>query len=62
LYNGAFHFIDGANVAPEYVYDKNGNLKKDYNKKIVDIPYNALNLLTAIVSGGRRGWGRDLCS
>ena len=44
LYAGAFHFMDGANVAVEYTYDANGNLKKDYNKKIVDIQYNALNL------------------
>ncbi|HBX21779.1 MAG TPA: type IV secretion protein Rhs, partial [Porphyromonadaceae bacterium] len=48
LYNGAFHFMDGANVATEYVYDKNGNLIKDYNKKIVDIQYNALNLPDAL--------------
>jgi hypothetical protein len=44
LYNGAFHFMDGADAATKYVYDKNGNLTKDYNKKIVDIQYNALNL------------------
>ena len=48
LYNGAFHFMDGANVATEYVYDKNGNLTKDYNKKIVEIRYNALNLPDAL--------------
>ncbi len=44
LYAGAFHFMDGADVAVEYTYDANGNLKKDYNKKIVDIQYNSLNL------------------
>ncbi|HHV64190.1 MAG TPA: RHS repeat-associated core domain-containing protein, partial [Peptococcaceae bacterium] len=44
LYAGAFHFMDGVNVAVEYTYDANGNLKKDYNKKIVDIAYNSLNL------------------
>ncbi len=43
-YYGAFQFTDGANVTTEYIYDKNGNLKKDYNKKIVDIQYNSLNL------------------
>ncbi len=32
-YYGAFQFTDGANVTTEYIYDKNGNLKKDYNKK-----------------------------
>lgn len=36
-YAGVFHFMDGANLAVEYIYDANGNLKKDYNKKIVDI-------------------------
>jgi len=43
-YYGAFQFTDGANITTEYIYDKNGNLKKDYNKKIVDIQYNSLNL------------------
>ena len=36
--------MDGANDVTEYTYDANGNLKKDYNKKIVDIRYNSLNL------------------
>jgi len=35
---------DGANDVAEYTYDANGNLKKDYNKKIVDIRYNSLYL------------------
>ncbi len=43
-YYGAFQFVDGANDVTEYTYDANGNLKKDYNKKIVDIRYNSLNL------------------
>ncbi|MDD2244968.1 MAG: DUF6443 domain-containing protein [Dysgonamonadaceae bacterium] len=43
-YYGAFQFVDGANDVTEYTYDANGNLKKDYNKKIVDIAYNSLNL------------------
>ncbi len=33
LYAGAFHFMDGADKPAEYLYDANGNLKKDYNKK-----------------------------
>ncbi|MDO5666162.1 MAG: RHS repeat-associated core domain-containing protein, partial [Bacteroidia bacterium] len=41
---GTFHFVNGANIPVEYTYDANGNLKKDYNKKIVDIQYNSLNL------------------
>ena len=44
LYAGAFHFMDGADKPAEYLYDANGNLKKDYNKKIVEIRYNSLNL------------------
>jgi len=43
-YYGAFQFTDGANTDTEYTYDANGNLKKDYNKRIVDIQYNSLNL------------------
>ena len=41
---GAFQFVDGANVKTEYVYDANGNLTQDYNKKISKIEYNSLNL------------------
>ena len=41
---GAFQFVDGANVETEYVYDANGNLTQDYNKKISKIEYNSLNL------------------
>ena len=43
-YNNAFHFTGGVDVETEYIYDSVGNLKKDYNKKIVDIRYNSLNL------------------
>ena len=41
---GAFQFVDGANVETEYVYDANGNLTQDYNRKISKIEYNSLNL------------------
>jgi len=44
LYQGAFHFQDGGNVAVEYLYDTNGNMTVDYNKKISKIQYNQLNL------------------
>lgn len=47
-YDGAFHFVDGANVDNEYTYDKNGNLTKDLNRKITSITYNSLNLPQAI--------------
>lgn len=44
-----FDFKDGANEEIEYVYDSNGNLIKDLNKKIADIQYNVLNLPRQIV-------------
>jgi RHS repeat-associated protein len=45
LYAGAFHFMDGEKDSTiEYAYDANGNMTKDYNKKIAVINYNALNL------------------
>ncbi|MDD3211173.1 MULTISPECIES: RHS repeat domain-containing protein [Bacteroides] len=37
-------FKNNANLATEYLYDKNGNLIKDYNKSITEISYNVLNL------------------
>lgn len=43
-YGGGFEFKDGANQVVEYLYDANGNLTKDLNKKIADIQYNCLNL------------------
>jgi RHS Repeat. len=43
-YANAFHFVDGANVDDEYLYDKNGNVTKDLNKNITSITYNTLNL------------------
>lgn len=43
-YEGAFHFVDGANVPTEYTYDANGNMTQNLNKKITKIDYNVLNL------------------
>jgi RHS repeat-associated protein len=37
-------FTDGTNTGDDYVYDVNGNLKTDNNKKIDSIRYNYLNL------------------
>ena len=37
-------FKNNANLATEYLYYKNGNLIKDYNKSISEISYNVLNL------------------
>ena len=38
-------FKHNANLATEYLCDKNDNLIKDYNKSISEILYNVLNLL-----------------
>lgn len=48
VYGNGFDFKDGANLDTEYMYDNNGNLTKDLNKKIVDIQYNCLNLPSRI--------------
>ena len=44
VYGNGFEFKDGANQDTEYMYDNNGNLTKDLNKKITNIKYNCLNL------------------
>lgn len=44
VYGDGFEFKDGADQNAEYLYDDNGNLTKDLNKKIQDIEYNILNL------------------
>ena len=45
LYNGAFNFVNGSNsTEDEYIFDKNGNIQQDYNKKISKVQYNQLNL------------------
>lgn len=44
VYADGFEFKDGAKLDTEYVYDANGNLLKDLNKKITNIQYNYLNL------------------
>ena len=43
-YYGAFQFTNGADMENEYVYDANGNMTQDFNKKISRIEYNSLNL------------------
>ena len=43
-YNNGFEFKDSIGQHTEYLYDTNGNLTKDLNKKITDIQYNFLNL------------------
>ncbi len=46
--NDTYGFKDGANIATEYTYDQNGNMKTDANKGITSILYNHLNLPTEI--------------
>lgn len=49
FYSGAFNFIDGSNsTGNEYIFDKNGNLQQDYNKKVTKVQYNSLNLPSAL--------------
>ena len=48
VYGNGFEFKDGANVETEYIYDENGNLTKDLNKKITTIQYNCLDLPSKI--------------
>ena len=42
-YQGAFHFVDGADEAVEYEYDANGNMVMDLNKGISFISYDLNN-------------------
>lgn len=42
-YQGAFHFVDGADEAVEYEYDANGNLVRDLNKGVISISYDLNN-------------------
>ena len=46
---GTLNFIDGANLAEEYKYDKSGNLIQDLNKGIEQIKYNSLNLPDTVI-------------
>ena len=43
-YAGAMDFKDGADLKVEYLWDANGNMTRDLNKKIWRIKYNVLNL------------------
>lgn len=43
-----FEFKDKAKQSIEYIYDANGNLTQDLNKKITEIQYNCLNLPSRI--------------
>lgn len=48
---GSMDFRDGTNTSDDYAYDVNGNLIKDFNKNIVDIQYNVLNLPSKVTFG-----------
>lgn len=47
-YKDAMHFVDGANAAIEYKYNKNGCMTQDLNKNILEIDYYLLNLPTKV--------------
>ncbi len=47
--NNTSGFKDGITTGDDYVYDANGNLITDKNKKITSITYNHLNLPTKII-------------
>ncbi|QHS56491.1 RHS repeat-associated core domain-containing protein [Mucilaginibacter sp. 14171R-50] len=51
-YNGLAGFTDGVQVANEYTYDGNANMRKDLNKGITSINYNMLNLPESITVNG----------
>lgn len=44
----ATDFTDGAQQRIEYIYDRNGNLTQDLNKKLSNVQYNCLNLPSRI--------------
>lgn len=46
-------FQDGADLATEYIYDGNGNMSSNANKKISRIQYNYLNLPSVIRITGK---------
>ncbi|NDV63765.1 hypothetical protein [Bacteroides sp. 224] len=48
---GTFNFVNRTNDGrtDEYLYDENGNLIQDFNKKIADIQYTPLNLPQHII-------------
>ena len=59
LYNGVFNFVDESKGSgTEYIYDSNGNMQQDYNKKISKIQYNFLNLPAALqfTNGNRKDY------
>jgi RHS repeat-associated protein len=45
--NEGMHFTNGANQDTEYIYDANGNMTQDLNKKI-SVSYNILNLPASV--------------
>ncbi len=48
VFGNGMEFKDAAHETVEYAYDKNGNLTKDLNKKMIEIQYNCLNLPSRI--------------
>ena len=43
FYQGAYHFVDGADEAQEYAYDSNGNTTIDLNRRVTAVGYDTNN-------------------
>ncbi len=43
FYQGAYHFVDGADEAQEYAYDSNGNTTMDLNRRVTAVGYDTNN-------------------
>lgn len=53
-YDDASDFVDGADTSDEYVYNDNGALKKDLNRGISSIQYDAMGNMQKISFSGNR--------
>ncbi len=43
FYQGAYHFVDGADETQEYTYDGNGNTTMDLNRRVTAVGYDTNN-------------------
>ncbi len=43
FYQGAYHFVDGADETQEYAYDGNGNTTMDLNRRVTAVGYDTNN-------------------
>ncbi|MCM1292413.1 MAG: RHS repeat-associated core domain-containing protein [Bacteroides sp.] len=61
FYQGAYHFVDGADEVQEYAYDANGNTVMDLNRRVVAASYDFNNRprLIAFESGSSTAYLYD---